>query len=250
MAMRRPRMPPDLAAVGRRAGRCRRGGFVEPGDENRISPDVMVAVGGRMRMIACAVTDLPEPDSPTSASVEPGSMRNDTRSSAGTLTPRLSNRSTGLERRSGRHGGSLRPAPNATAPVTRGRLAVVDPVDQVFPPPKADVRRPLSSRGAAVHGRLAWLRPGRSCPELRENALTAPFRRVQPTCVPRPQNRNGAARNGQRASGTLRKPTQDLRRPSSRGSVRTARLMWRARRRQGGSLRGGGSASVNSVRSR
>ncbi len=29
-------------------------------------------------MIDCAITDLPEPDSPTSATVEPGLMRNDT----------------------------------------------------------------------------------------------------------------------------------------------------------------------------
>ena len=41
-------------------------------------------------MIACAVTDLPEPDSPTSASVEPGAMLKDMRSSAGTIVPRLS----------------------------------------------------------------------------------------------------------------------------------------------------------------
>ena len=42
-------------------------------------------------MIACAVTDLPEPDSPTSATVLPGRMRNEIRSSAGTIVPRLSN---------------------------------------------------------------------------------------------------------------------------------------------------------------
>ena len=43
---------------------------------------------------------------------------------------------------------------------------------------------PAASRGCGS---------GRSCPEHHENALTAPFRRVRPTCVPRPQNRNGAA---------------------------------------------------------
>ena len=42
-------------------------------------------------MIACAVTDLPEPDSPTSATVVPGRMRNDTRSSTGMRMPRKSN---------------------------------------------------------------------------------------------------------------------------------------------------------------
>ena len=42
-------------------------------------------------MIACAVTDLPEPDSPTSATVVPGRMRNEMRSSTGTLMPRMSN---------------------------------------------------------------------------------------------------------------------------------------------------------------
>ena len=54
-------------------------------------PDVMRATLGRMPMIACAVTDLPEPDSPTSATVEPGRIRNEIRFSAGTIVPRLSN---------------------------------------------------------------------------------------------------------------------------------------------------------------
>ena len=39
------------------------------GSRNRISPDSMRATRGRMLMIACATIDLPEPDSPTSATV-------------------------------------------------------------------------------------------------------------------------------------------------------------------------------------
>ena len=36
-------------------------------------------------MIDCATTDLPEPDSPTSATVPPAGMRNDTPSTAFTV---------------------------------------------------------------------------------------------------------------------------------------------------------------------
>jgi hypothetical protein len=67
------------------------GGSADPGSEKRISPEVMRPVLGRIPIIACAVTDLPDPDSPTSATVEPARTRNEIRSSAGTIVPRLSN---------------------------------------------------------------------------------------------------------------------------------------------------------------
>ena len=44
-----------------------------------------------VKVIACAVIDLPDPDSPTSASVAPGAMAKETRSSARTFMPRMSN---------------------------------------------------------------------------------------------------------------------------------------------------------------
>jgi hypothetical protein len=43
----------------------------EDPSSKRIFPRVMLAEGGRIRRIACAVTDLPDPDSPTSARVRP-----------------------------------------------------------------------------------------------------------------------------------------------------------------------------------
>ena len=50
-----------------------------------ISPDSMRAMRGRMLMIDCATTDLPEPDSPTSATVPPAGIRNETPSTAFTV---------------------------------------------------------------------------------------------------------------------------------------------------------------------
>ncbi len=85
---------PRMARIAAPSGSSRvmsTGARVEPGAENRISPDVMRAVLGRMPMIAWAVTDLPDPDSPTSATVVPVGMPNEIRSSAGTIVPRLSN---------------------------------------------------------------------------------------------------------------------------------------------------------------
>ena len=67
------------------------GGARPSGGVNTICPDVMAALRGRIRIIACAVIDLPDPDSPTSASVAPGAMAKETRSSARTFMPRLSN---------------------------------------------------------------------------------------------------------------------------------------------------------------
>ena len=69
--IRRSAMPSGFSLV------MSRGGFFVPGAVKRILPDVMCAVFGRMPIIACAVTDFPEPDSPTSATVEPGRIRNE-----------------------------------------------------------------------------------------------------------------------------------------------------------------------------
>jgi hypothetical protein len=55
------------------------------GSLKTISPDSMRAMRGRIPMIDCATTDLPEPDSPTSATVPPAGMRNDTPSTALTV---------------------------------------------------------------------------------------------------------------------------------------------------------------------
>ena len=92
-----------------------------------------------------------------------------------------------------RHGG--RCAPRRTQPrpsrEVGSRLSIRS--IKFCPPPKADVRRPLPTAALSSTAASRGCGSGRSCPELRENALTAPFRRVQPTCVPRPQNRNGAA---------------------------------------------------------
>ena len=43
----------------------------KPSRRRWMEPERMVAARGRMPMIACAVTDLPEPDSPTRATVRP-----------------------------------------------------------------------------------------------------------------------------------------------------------------------------------
>ena len=83
--MRRNAMPSGLSFV------MSRGGFLLPGAVKRILPPVMRAVLGRMPIIACAVTDFPDPDSPTRATVEPGRMLNEIPLSAGTMVPRLSN---------------------------------------------------------------------------------------------------------------------------------------------------------------
>ena len=55
------------------------------GSWNRISPDSMRATRGRMLSTACATMLLPEPDSPTSATVRPSGMRNETPSTAFTV---------------------------------------------------------------------------------------------------------------------------------------------------------------------
>src|SRR5262245_25679143 len=54
--------------------------FALAGQSNRIWPPEICAIFGRMPRIACATTDLPEPDSPTSATVLPYGTRK--------LTPR------------------------------------------------------------------------------------------------------------------------------------------------------------------
>ncbi len=52
------------------------------GSLNRMEPEEMVAVRGSRPMMAWLHTDLPEPDSPTSASVPPGGRLNETWSTA------------------------------------------------------------------------------------------------------------------------------------------------------------------------
>ena len=68
---------PHLGAVGRQSARGRSAVPSPRGSANRISPWVIWPLRGRMRMIAWLTTDLPEPDSPTSATVERGRTRND-----------------------------------------------------------------------------------------------------------------------------------------------------------------------------
>ena len=48
------------------------------GSSNRMEPEEMVAVRGSRPMTAWLHTDLPEPDSPTSASVPPGGRLKET----------------------------------------------------------------------------------------------------------------------------------------------------------------------------
>ena len=120
------------------------------------------------------------------------------------------------------------------------------PVDQASPPQRQ--RRAGRDPTAALPSALC-LRGGRSGPGTRE-VLTAPIRESGRPVSRRRARVSAVRAMAQDASGTLRKPTHDLRSPSSRGSVRSPRLTWRTSRRQGDSLRGGGKASVHSVRSR
>ncbi len=57
------------------------------GSWNRISPLVIVAFCGRMPMIAWETTVLPEPDSPTSATVPPSGILKDVPRTASTMPP-------------------------------------------------------------------------------------------------------------------------------------------------------------------
>ena len=52
------------------------------GSWNRISPPLICATLGRIPMIDWAMVDLPDPDSPTTATVEPWRMVRDTSSTA------------------------------------------------------------------------------------------------------------------------------------------------------------------------
>src|SRR5687768_12963172 len=87
--------PPRMSCIARPAGSRREISTSADcaGSRNTISPDSMRAMRGRMPMIDCATTDLPEPDSPTSATVPPAGMRNDTPSTALT-TPASTSRCT------------------------------------------------------------------------------------------------------------------------------------------------------------
>src|SRR5688572_26110113 len=87
--------PPRMSCIARPAGSRRDISTSEAcfGSRKTISPDSMRALRGRMPMIDCATTDLPEPDSPTSATVPPAGMRNDTPSTALT-TPASTSRCT------------------------------------------------------------------------------------------------------------------------------------------------------------
>ena len=62
-----------------------------PSRRRRIEPERMAAARGRMPMTACAVTDLPDPDSPTSATVRPCGTEKDTPSTAVTAPPGVLN---------------------------------------------------------------------------------------------------------------------------------------------------------------
>ena len=81
MAMRPPRKARMVSPSGSSAAMST-GGSPFAGSSNRIDPPPMRATFGRMRRIACAVTDLPEPDSPTSATVLPFGTSNDRPSTA------------------------------------------------------------------------------------------------------------------------------------------------------------------------
>jgi hypothetical protein len=81
--------PPRMSCISRLAGSSREMSISVPGrrsgSRNTISPDSMRAMRGRMLMIDCATTDLPEPDSPTSATVRPAGTRNEIPSTAFTV---------------------------------------------------------------------------------------------------------------------------------------------------------------------
>ncbi len=80
--------PPRMCCIARLRGSRREMSTAVPGSfgsRSTISPDSMRAMRGRMPMIDCATTDLPEPDSPTSAMVPPSGTRNDTPSTALTV---------------------------------------------------------------------------------------------------------------------------------------------------------------------
>src|SRR5579875_571874 len=62
------------------------------GSANSISPAVILALLGRMRRIAWLMTDFPDPDSPTSATIERGRMRNETPLTASIKPPGMSKR--------------------------------------------------------------------------------------------------------------------------------------------------------------
>ena len=77
-----PRMRAHLRAGAIELGDVDLAAALTRGSSNRIEPDGMVAVRGSRPMMAWLHTDLPEPDSPTSASVPPGGIENETLSTA------------------------------------------------------------------------------------------------------------------------------------------------------------------------
>ncbi len=81
--MRRPRIRCIAPRV--RASLTRSVSTPDFGSRSTISPETTRAMRGRIPMMVCATTDLPEPDSPTSATVPPSGTRNDTPSTAFTM---------------------------------------------------------------------------------------------------------------------------------------------------------------------
>ena len=155
---------------------------------------------GRMPMIACAVTDLPEPDSPTSATVEPSRTRNDKRSSTGARVPRTSNssdRSLTSSRLVIAHPGAARPRHDAcvriAAAILIGRVAWAQPcfrsdADHRAQPARgwatasrtwADCRALSASAACRASAQAHWLGPaavtrGRSQVMLHRNSAVRP----------------------------------------------------------------------------
>ena len=77
-----------VMALPRTSRRCASLAFRRSSPLKKISPDGKVAdVAPSRRTIESAVTDLPEPDSPTSASVRPRCSLNETRSTASAAVP-------------------------------------------------------------------------------------------------------------------------------------------------------------------
>jgi hypothetical protein len=81
MAIRPPRRS-RMASLSAPSAAMSIGGSRVSGSSNVIEPPLIRATLGRIRRMACAVTDLPDPDSPTRARVRPLRMSSDKPSTA------------------------------------------------------------------------------------------------------------------------------------------------------------------------
>ena len=81
MAMRLPRMF-RIVWPSRSSAAMSTGSTPPAGSVNRICPEAICAAGGSSPMTAWEMVDLPQPDSPTSASVFACGISNDTPSTA------------------------------------------------------------------------------------------------------------------------------------------------------------------------